>query len=123
MIRFIVLPAFSVLVLFLVGCASTPPLAPIAVSPATAKANQVLAVDNLLVVVDTSGSLGPKSSFPVTKQVVEGFVAALPQGDYQAGILSFGGQALSAASLSSFNRSALANTAANIRHGGGLSPI
>ena len=50
-------------------------------------------------------------------------MAALPQGDYQAGILSFGGQSLGEASLSSFNRSALANTAANIQHGGGLSPI
>ena len=117
------LRALTLIILFLVGCASTPPLAPIAVSPATPKPNQVLAVENLLVVVDTSGSLGKRSSFPQTKQVVEGFVAALPQGDYQAGILSFGGQSIAEASLAPFNRAELAQTVTNIQHGGGLSPI
>ncbi|MEE3327037.1 MAG: OmpA family protein [Myxococcota bacterium] len=117
------LSSSAIALAFLLACASTTPLPPIAVSPVVPGPNQVLAVENLVVVVDTSGSLHRKSSFPQTKQVVEGFIAALPQGDYNAGLMSFGGKSMRPANLAPFNRASLADTAAGLQHGGGLSPI
>ena len=84
------LTAISILFLVL-GCASTKPLDPIAVQPVKPEKGQVLAVDDVWVVVDTSGSLEQSSGFPQTKQVVEAFVGALPDDEYDVGLIVFGG--------------------------------
>ena len=115
---------FAALLLIAGGCAHhQKPLDPIPVQPVEAKEGQSLAVEDLVVVVDTSGSLDEKNGYPQAKQVIEGFVAALPDEEYDVGLIIFGGPETQSASMAPFDRDSLAMTAEWIPYGGGLTPI
>ena len=114
----------TISIFFLVlGCASTKPLDPISVQPVKPEKGQVLAVDDVWVVVDTSGSLEQSSGFPQTKQVVEAFVSALPDDEYDVGLIVFGGDEVIELDRAPFDRESLVMTIDWIDYGGGLSPI
>ena len=111
---------FATLLLVVGGCAHhQKPLDPIPVQPVEAKEGQRLAVEDLVVVVDTSGSLDEKNGYPQAKQVIEGFVAALPDEQYDVGLIIFGGPEPQSASMTPFDRESLAMTAEWIPYGGG----
>jgi len=55
------------------------------------RSNEQLVRDQLIILVDGSGSVGPGGKFNREKDLVQAFVRAMPQGDYLAGINSFGG--------------------------------
>ncbi|MDG2051117.1 MAG: OmpA family protein [Myxococcota bacterium] len=120
----LLLSFFATLLLIAGGCAHhKKPLDPIPVQPVEAKEGQRLAVEDLVVVVDTSGSLDEKGGYPQAKQVIEGFVAALPDDEYDVGLIIFGGPETQSASMAPFDRDSLAMTAEWIPYGGGLTPI
>lgn len=89
--------------------AVTPPRGPVAVKQA-------------LLVLDASGSLEDES-FAESRALLESIVASMPPGDYQAGLLVFGGFDREWAGMSSFSRARLASAAKDVRFLEGSSPI
>ncbi|MCF6287486.1 MAG: OmpA family protein [Candidatus Hydrogenedentes bacterium] len=65
------------------------------VIPATVTApaeGEHVGLQEVMVVVDASGSMWPGSSFAYAKALTESMVKAFPDGHYGAGLLSFGGE-------------------------------
>ena len=85
-------------------------------APLQPRANEVVALDQLLVIVDASGSVPGTSLFPEEQALVEAYVASVPAGRYEAGTLAFGGFNRQTTPLSPFDRATLEANAARIEH-------
>lgn len=105
--------------ILLTACA-TPPIpykAPVAVTPPTGR----VAVSETIVLLDASGS--QELVFADGKATLESIVAAMPNGDYQAGHLAFGGFKREATGVSRFDRAKLGMAAKNTTFLEGTTPI
>ncbi len=87
---------------------ATPPAGPVAVSQA-------------LTILDASGS--QEAYFAEGKATFESLVSAMPDGDYQAGELYFGGRNKESTGLSTFDRASLGRFANQATHLTGTTPI
>ncbi len=65
--------------------------APIAVSRVQPQPGEVIVLDQIFILADASGSLDAKKLFEEEKALVDAFVAAMPEGCYEAGLGSFAG--------------------------------
>lgn len=72
------------------GCASYSRGAELATHPVVPTANEVLALDQLIVLVDVTGSMSG-TKFRNERELLDAFTAAMPEGPYEAGINSFSG--------------------------------
>ncbi len=114
----------SVLLLGLVACATPQPqVAKVEAAPLKPRANEVVALDQLLVIVDASGSVPDSSLFPEERALVEAYVASVPAGRYEAGTVAFGGFERQTTPLSPLDRSTLEANAARLEHLRGGTPI
>jgi OOP family OmpA-OmpF porin len=95
--------ALCVVTLTIVGC-KTPYVEPLASVPLVPQSDEQLSVDNLLVLVDASGSISRRTLFPHQKALVESFVGSLPDGEYRSGQIVFGGYERQVVSVESFDR-------------------
>jgi OOP family OmpA-OmpF porin len=73
------------------ACASPQPVAPIDAGAMRPGANERLDVDQLVIIADTSSSISESGEFPRQRAIVRSFVDSLPDGDYEAGGVVFGG--------------------------------
>jgi hypothetical protein len=64
--------------------------APLATAPAVPSANEQLALDQIIVLVDVTGSMAG-GKYRHEKALVDAFTGAMPDGPYEAGIDSFSG--------------------------------
>jgi OmpA-OmpF porin, OOP family len=95
------------------ACA-TPSVAPLGAGPITAGPGQRVAVTHSYLIVDSSESV--RHVFPTEKALVESFVAAQPEGSYETGATAFGGYQRQSEKLSSFNRTAAKQYAADLEN-------
>lgn len=53
---------------------------------------EAVTLSQVIVVADASGSMFPDNKFPFEKEVVRAFTSTMPEGHYDAGIMSFGNE-------------------------------
>jgi OOP family OmpA-OmpF porin len=82
-----------------------------------------LAVDQVVVLFDASGSIDPQSEFPYEKARLESFVSGMPDGDYEVDLVSFGGRSREETGLAGFDRDTLARAAADTPYLGEDTPL
>ncbi|HNR30058.1 MAG TPA: OmpA family protein [Candidatus Hydrogenedentes bacterium] len=54
--------------------------------------NEYIKIDNVILIVDASGSMCGADKFPLAKELARSFATAMPSGDYTAAMLAFGGE-------------------------------
>jgi OOP family OmpA-OmpF porin len=113
-LRLVFTALISALAAIGVGCATTQVRTPLAVSPIRPSAGEQIQIQRSFVIVDASGSLARE--FPDEKALVESFVSSMPDGNYQAGALAFGGDERVRIPVQRFDRSQLASNVQQIRH-------
>ncbi len=115
--------ASLVLLLGMAGCATLPEVAPMDLREVTPGPGEEIVVDQLVVLVDVSGSMWADDKYPLEKALVQAFVQAIPQGDYDAAIDTFSGVPKHQWLWNcpeEFDRAALAESASDIDYLGGL---
>lgn len=91
-------------ILVALACASPPPPEPIRTSAITPGPGQKVAVDHVLVIFDTSGSIDEDDQFPTARALYESFMLTMPDGSYESGAVAFGGFAREATPIAPFAR-------------------
>ena len=86
---------------------------------------EVLDMDHFILIVDASGSMNMDHKFDLEKEMAQAFAQAMPSGDYQSGMDSFGRSRSNWTRhpLSPFNRQAMASTANKLHYLGGRTPL
>jgi len=106
-----------------VACTTNPPYqTPFEATRVTSSGGQ-LAVYQVIVLFDSSGSIDPQTQFPSQKATLEAFVAGMPDGSYDADIVAFGGVTRDDVGLGDFDRTQLAATARNLDYIGEDTPL
>ena len=101
---------FSLLASMIVGsfalaCVSPPPPTDTLDSTVVEAAeNEVVRVDNVVLLLDSSGSMEPKSTWGSTQNLAGSFVAGMPEGEYRAAVVTFGGDENQVSELAAFDR-------------------
>lgn len=96
------------------------------VTPVVPAENEQIVRDQLIVIVDVTGSIGRFSRFDYEKDLVQAFTAAMPDGTYASGIDSFAGVSSSEwvdLRLAPFSRSRMITGADSIEPLGSLTPL
>ncbi len=109
--------AIALLALVSLACAA-PPLpeqAPPQVSPLQVNPGARLGTDRVVILPDASGTMYARGTFPEAKALSRGFIAGMPNGSYDAGLISFGGTDRITVPVGPFDRGTLASTAADLR--------
>ncbi len=110
--------------LFAVGCATRAPYqTPIPMQPIKVGSDEQIAIDRVILVFDSSGSINAREIFPADKAWVESFVAAMPDGQFETELAAFGGAKRRGKGPSKFDRAELAAVANEIKPMGGGSPF
>jgi OOP family OmpA-OmpF porin len=115
--------ALSAAAILALACAAPPIQEPFQATPVTLGPGELLELDQLLLLVDTSASIDAIDDFPAEKALLQSFVAGMPEGPYQAGAIVFGGSRRHTAALARFERQRLGDHAEEIRHLGESSPL
>ena len=81
----------SVAVLLWAGCQASAYADALRVAPVVPAADEQIIRDQLIIIVDETGSIGSSRTFIHEKDLVQTFTGAMPDGTYQSGIDSFAG--------------------------------
>jgi outer membrane protein OmpA-like peptidoglycan-associated protein len=109
------IPLLALSLLGLVACSSTPQqVNRVDARPLTPAANEIVVVDQLLVIVDSSSSLDDE--FLQERALLETYIASAPEGQYDAGAVAFGGFERESYPLAPFQRQQLRANASQIEH-------
>ncbi len=96
---------------------------PLDVTPTAPATDEMIVVDQFYVVVDASSS---QNMFACEKALVQSLVRAIPNGSYEAGLVSFGGYGSGdwqQCKLAPLDRGHLEARTAGLEHLGGLTPL
>ncbi|MGH0031458.1 MAG: OmpA family protein [Myxococcota bacterium] len=104
-----------------VACASTPTVAPLGADPVVPGAGERVNVSHAYIVVDSSDSV--REAFPTEKALVQSFVAAMPDGEYEVAGIAFGGYERQASAPEKFNRKNAQANADALEHLGEGTPL
>lgn len=110
----------------LAGCHTTSNRIDFSTAPLTLQANDVIVRDQLIVLVDVTGSIGFLSQYRYEMDLVQAFTDAMPDGSYESGIDSFAGVTSAdwmLRPLASFSRERMVEGAASIRPLGSTTPL
>jgi OOP family OmpA-OmpF porin len=88
-----------------------------------ASGGETIAVDQVVLVFDSSSSIDADRYFPPAKAMLESFVAGMPDGTYAAGGVIFGGTTAPFDALARFDRTRLSGAARSVPYLGGPTPI
>jgi outer membrane protein OmpA-like peptidoglycan-associated protein len=77
--------------LLMAGCQTLPDISGWSVPPVVPGEDELIIRDQLIILVDATGSIGSNRVFTYEKALVQAFTGAMPEGDYKAGITSFSG--------------------------------
>ena len=92
--------------LFAVAC-ETPIVTPVEVRPITPGSGEGVVTDQSILIVDNSGSISRTRQFPHDKALTQSLIAAMPNGNYRAGAIAFGGLDREVQPVAAFDRAAL----------------
>lgn len=109
----------------LTGCMHMRGGTPLATTPAVPSANEQLALDQIIVLVDVTGSMSGRKYWH-EKGLVDAFTGAMPDGPYEAGIDSFSGissEQWVQLPLGPYNRPQFEEAESNIALLGSLTPL
>jgi OOP family OmpA-OmpF porin len=98
------------------ACAAPPPKPPIQGAVLVPSAGEEVAVDQLIVLVDSSFSLDQHGEFRDQKALVESFARTAPDGSYQTGAITFGGFKRDTEPLARFDRQRFVSEASSIEY-------
>jgi OOP family OmpA-OmpF porin len=88
-----------------VGCVSPPPpREAIEATVVETGENAALKIDQLVILLDASGSMDAASRFLSTQNLASSFVAGMPEGSYSAAVVTFGGNASEILEFAPFDR-------------------
>jgi len=96
------------------------------VSPVVPAEDEQIVRDQLIIIVDVTGSIGHLSRYRHEKELVQAFVDAMPNGTYLSGIDSFAGVSSREwvdLRMMTFSRDRMVGGAASIRPLGSLTPL
>lgn len=113
-------------VALVVGCQTLPCTKGLKVGPVVPRENEQIVRDQLIVLVDATGSLNSARAFSFEKGLVQAFTGAMPDGKYESGINSFGGVPCNLwlkQPLAPFNRDAMVKGAASLKMLGSTTPL
>lgn len=108
---------------FVLACASTPYHQPISVQPVVPGSGEMVAVKQLALAMDSSGTMDWYDTFSGEKALFESLVASLPDGDYAVSSVVFGGHERERHTLAPFDRGALIQHAHDASYLGEGTPI
>ncbi len=108
--------------LLALACA-TPPVPAIKAPVLVPGAGETVAIDQLVVLIDASTSVYERTLFRDQKTLIESFARSMPEGDYEAGSIAFGGVDRTVAPLADFDRKQVVADAAQVQHIGEGTPI
>lgn len=108
---------------FLAACASPPPPAPIAAQVVTPGPGERVVVDQALIVTDASGSMTSGAEYGRAKALTRSFVDGMPEGNYGAGAIAFGGGERTTVPVEAFQRDRLAGWAQGMPEFGETTPL
>ncbi len=94
---------------FVIAACQTPQVPTIASVQLVPQAGEEVKVDHLLLIFDASGSVDRRTLFPRQKALAEAFVGSLPDGDFTAGQIAFGGDRRRVTRQAPFERLQLLN--------------
>lgn len=77
--------------LFVSGCQTLPNATRLSLSPVAPAENEHIIRDQLIILVDATGSVSTNRLFAYEKTLVQAFTDAMPEGNYDAGMTSFAG--------------------------------
>ena len=77
--------------LLMAGCQTLPDISGLSAPPVIPGEDEEIIRDQLIILVDATGSVGTNHVFAYEKALVQAFTGAMPEGDYNAGITSFSG--------------------------------
>ena len=106
---------------FSVACAGTPVPPGVAVDPLLPSAGERVIVDQALLLIDSSNSVG--GEFPAERELLKSFVGGMPDGDYEVGGISFGGFRRQVSEIERFDRDQLGAYATHLEHLGEGTPL
>lgn len=110
--------------MILAGCSGLPHKEPFQVGPVTPQECEEITVDNVVIMVDASGSMRNPEKFPNEKALVESFVKVMPTGNYNVSMIKFARSGTwDVYPMQQFNRGTLAEQANMLRYRGGLTPF
>jgi OOP family OmpA-OmpF porin len=108
--------ALATAVISALACASPPAKPPIKAAALVPAANEAVAIDQLIVLVDASSSVDEDTLFRDQKSLVESFARAMPEGNYETGAITFGGFKRQNAELARFDRRRVTADASAVEH-------
>jgi OOP family OmpA-OmpF porin len=94
--------------------------------PVIAREDEHIIRDQVIVIVDETGSIGTTRTFRYERSLVQGFTAAMPDGTYESGLDSFAGVASKywvKEPLAPFYRETMVNAADSLEPLGSLTPL
>lgn len=118
--------AWCAVLLMLAGCHTNANRVDFSTAPTVLHANEEIVRDQLIVLVDVTGSIGFLSQYEYEMDLVHNFVDAMPDGNYASGIDSFAGVTSSdwvLRPLASFSRARMVDGTASIRPLGSTTPL
>ncbi|MEW6237354.1 MAG: OmpA family protein [Candidatus Omnitrophota bacterium] len=107
----------------LAGCGSVPYKKPLVLSPVGPEKCEKVAINQAVIIVDSSRSMKSEEKIALARSLVESFVSAIPDGDFSTSLIVFGGDKLEVGTLKPFNRSELAAAAKDIPYLSGITPM
>ena len=87
------------------------------------QSREQIIVDTAVILADSSGSMRNPDQYPVEKALIESFVAAMPNGSYNAGIYKFGKRGWEVHDIVPFDRASMAESANFMLFNSGLTPL
>lgn len=112
--------------ILIVGCQTFTNAKRLSVTPVVPKENEQIIRDQLIILVDVTGSIGSTSVYEEEKALVQAFTAAMPDGKYESGMDSFAGVKSSLCvkqPLEPFSRTVMARSASSLKPLGSLTPL
>ena len=116
------LALIAVLALGLVGCSSIQKQPEQMTQPVVPQQGEFIAVDQAIVLADSSSSMRI-NKIRFTRDLVSSFAGTMPDGDYEAGMIAFGGSKTLVTGLQPFNRDLLQQKALKMPYLGGTTPL
>ncbi len=96
------------------------------VAPVVPMSNEQIIRDQLIIIVDETGSIGTTRQYKYEKSLVQAFTGAMPDGSYESGLDSFAGVASKLwlkEPLAQFNRNVMVDAANDLEPLGSLTPL
>jgi OmpA-OmpF porin, OOP family len=112
--------------LLMAGCQTYPNARQLRIAPVVPAANEEIVRDQLIIIVDVTGSIGSGGIYKHEKALAEAFTAGMPDGTYWSGLDSFAGvpsHKWVLEPLARYNRQVMVDAADRIEPLGSLTPL